>query len=75
MVILDRDGTLQGVITRGDVMRAFDNDPSGSMGVLDAGTRKVIVTFLTRCCTKLPPRCCAMTLDVCLSLTVAINSE
>jgi len=56
-------------------MRAFDNDPSGSMGVLDAGTRKVIVTFLTRCCTKLPPRCCAMTLDVCLSLTVAINSE
>jgi len=26
-------------------MRALDNDPSGSMGVLDAGTRKVIVTY------------------------------
>ncbi len=45
MLVLDRDGRLQGVITRGDVMRALDNDPSGSMTVLDAGSRKVVVTY------------------------------
>ncbi len=45
MLILDRDGKLQGVITRGDVMRALDNDSSGSMTVLDAGSRKVVVTY------------------------------
>jgi CIC family chloride channel protein len=45
MLVLDRDGRLQGVITRGDVMRALDNDPSGSMTVLEAGCRKVVVTY------------------------------
>lgn len=45
MFILDSDGKLIGVITRGDVMRALERDPSGTLSVLDAGTRDVIVTY------------------------------
>ena len=45
MVVLDSEGKLAGIITRGDVMRALDKDPSGSISVLDAGTRSVIVTY------------------------------
>src|SRR5579871_5063308 len=39
MVVLDTNGKLAGMITRGDVMRALDKDPKGTMTVLDAGTR------------------------------------
>src|ERR1700722_2503101 len=45
MFILDSDGELAGVITRGDVVRALDKDPSGGLSVLEAGTRDVIVTY------------------------------
>jgi chloride channel protein, CIC family len=45
MVILDSEGKLAGVITRGDVMRALDADPSGGLTVLDAGSRDVVVTY------------------------------
>jgi chloride channel protein, CIC family len=45
MLILDSEGKLAGVITRGDVMRALDADPSGASSVLDAGTRDVVVTY------------------------------
>jgi CIC family chloride channel protein len=45
MVILDSAGRLAGLITRGDVLRALDQDPKGTMSVLDAGTRNVIVTY------------------------------
>jgi len=45
MFVLDADGKLAGVITRSDVMRALDADPSGALTVLDAGTRAVIVTY------------------------------
>jgi CBS domain-containing protein len=45
MLILDADGKLAGVITRGDVMRALEADPSGVLTVLDAGTRDVVVTY------------------------------
>ena len=45
MFILDSNGKLVGVITRGDVMRALERDPTGAMRVLDAGTRDVIVTY------------------------------
>src|SRR6202050_5478823 len=44
MLILDSDGKLAGVITRGDVMRALDADPNGAASVLDAGTRQGGVT-------------------------------
>jgi CIC family chloride channel protein len=40
-----RESKLMGVITRGDVLRSLDRDPSGAMSVLDAGTRKLIVTY------------------------------
>ncbi len=45
MLILDGDGKLAGVITRGDVMRALDSDPSGALTVLDAGSHDVVVTY------------------------------
>jgi H+/Cl- antiporter ClcA/CBS domain-containing protein len=45
MFVVDGDGKLAGVITRGDVMRALNADPSGTATVLDAGTREVVVTY------------------------------
>jgi len=45
MVILDAAGKLAGVITRGDILRALEQDETGTMTVLDAGTRSVIVTY------------------------------
>ena len=45
MFILDPESKLIGVITRGDIMRALDQDPSGAMRVADAGTRNVVVTY------------------------------
>ncbi|MGC2245025.1 MAG: chloride channel protein [Terriglobales bacterium] len=45
MFVMDSDGKLAGVITRGDVMRALDQDPAGAMTVLDAGTQAVVVTY------------------------------
>lgn len=45
MLVLDSDGKLTGVITRGDVLRALETDPSGVSTVLEAGTRDVVVTY------------------------------
>jgi CIC family chloride channel protein len=45
MFVVDGDGRLAGVITRGDVMRALDADPSGAATVLDAGSRELVVTY------------------------------
>jgi CBS domain-containing protein len=45
MVVVDGDGKLVGIITRGDVLRALDQDPSGSMNVLEAGSRRLVVTY------------------------------
>jgi chloride channel protein, CIC family len=45
LFIVDAEGKLQGVITRGDVLRALDRDPSGSLSVLEAGSRELIVAF------------------------------
>jgi chloride channel protein, CIC family len=45
MVIVDSDGKLVGMITRGDVLRALDQDPSGSKSVLEAGSRRLVVTY------------------------------
>ncbi len=39
------DRRMVGIITRGDVLRALDKDPSGTITVLEAGTRSVIVTY------------------------------
>jgi len=45
LFIVDEPGRLAGLITRGDVLRALDQDPDGSTPVLEAGSRNVIVTF------------------------------
>src|ERR1700733_9808813 len=45
VLVVDGAGKLAGIITRGDVMRALDADPSGASTVLDAGTRDVVVTY------------------------------
>jgi len=45
LVVLDGNGKLAGIITRGDVMRALEKDPAGAMSVLDAGSRNVVVTY------------------------------
>jgi chloride channel protein, CIC family len=45
MFVLDVEGKLSGVITRGDVLRALDEDPKGAMSVLEASTRDLIVTY------------------------------
>ena len=45
MVLLDGEGKLAGIITRGDVLRALDQDPSGVMRLHEAGSRNVIVTY------------------------------
>jgi len=45
MFVMDSKDKLAGVITRGDVMRALDQDPAGAMTVLDASTRRIVVTY------------------------------
>ncbi len=45
MVVLDAQGRMAGLITRGDVLRSLNNDPSGTRPVLNAGTRSLIVTY------------------------------
>src|SRR5438445_11753270 len=45
MLVVDREGKLAGVITRGDILRALDKDPAGAMSVIEAGTRDVLVTY------------------------------
>jgi CIC family chloride channel protein len=45
LVVVDQENRLTGIITRGDVFRALDQDKAGTMTVFEAGTRNVIVTF------------------------------
>lgn len=45
LVVLDGSGKLAGIITRGDVFRALDEDTAGTMSVLEAATRDLIVTY------------------------------
>jgi chloride channel protein, CIC family len=44
LLILDDDGKLAGIITRGDLLRAFDKDSSGTMTVQQAGSTRLVVT-------------------------------
>lgn len=43
--IVDEEGGLVGIITRGDVLRALEDEDSRSMTVLDAGNRSLLVTY------------------------------
>jgi CIC family chloride channel protein len=45
LLILDKSGKLVGIITRGDVLRALDKDPSGAMTVQEAGKTHLVVTY------------------------------
>ncbi len=45
MLLLDGESNLVGIITRGDILRSLDHDPSGAMSLLAAGSRKTIVTY------------------------------
>jgi chloride channel protein, CIC family len=44
LLILDDTGKLTGIITRGDLLRALDNDSSGLMTVQQAGNTRLVVT-------------------------------
>jgi CBS domain-containing protein len=45
MFVLDADGHLAGLITRGELMRALAKDPGGNTTVLDAASRNLVVTY------------------------------
>lgn len=45
MLLLDDSGQLVGIITRGDVLRALDKDPSGAGTVQESGSTHVVVTY------------------------------
>ena len=45
MLIVDSAGKLQGIVTRGDILRALDKDSSGAMSVEEAGSTKLVVTY------------------------------
>src|SRR5437868_2673143 len=45
MLVVDREGKLAGVITRGDILRALDNDPAGTLTVLEAASTHLLVTY------------------------------
>jgi len=44
LLILDDAGKLAGIITRGDLLRAFDKDSSGAMSVQEAGSTRLVVS-------------------------------
>jgi CBS domain-containing protein len=45
VLIVDEAGKLQGIITRGDLLRAMETDPTGNLTVLEAGSRKLQVAY------------------------------
>jgi H+/Cl- antiporter ClcA/CBS domain-containing protein len=45
ILVLDRDGRLAGIVTRGDLMRALQANGSGARSVLDAGRQDLVVAY------------------------------
>jgi chloride channel protein, CIC family len=45
LLILDDARKLAGIITRGDIVRALDKDPSGAMMVQEAGSTHLVVAY------------------------------
>ncbi len=45
LLIVDGQGKLAGIITRGDVLRALDKDSAGAMTVQEAGKTHLVVTY------------------------------
>jgi len=44
-LLVDENGGLAGIITRGDLVRAFQRDPSGQLTLLEAGCAQPITTY------------------------------
>ncbi len=45
LAVVDDEGKLAGIITRGDVLRAIEQGADGNTTVLDAGTRRLVVAY------------------------------
>jgi chloride channel protein, CIC family len=45
LLIVDAGGKLAGIVTRGDILRALDQDSSGALTVEQAGSSKLVVTY------------------------------
>ena len=45
LILTNPDGGLAGIITRGDLLRALERDPTGRITVLEAGTREPVVAY------------------------------
>lgn len=45
VLIVDGTGALVGIITRSDIFQSLEADPTGTLTVLDAGSRRLIVTY------------------------------
>jgi CIC family chloride channel protein len=45
LLILDEAGKLSGIITRGDLLRALDEDVSGTLTVQEAGSTQLVVAY------------------------------
>jgi chloride channel protein, CIC family len=43
--LVDADARLTGIVTRGDLLAALEQDPSGAMAVRDAGSKSLVVTY------------------------------
>lgn len=43
--IVSREGKLAGIVTQGDLLRAFESDPEGKMTVFEAGSQAPIVAY------------------------------
>jgi len=45
LLIVDDTGRLAGIVTRGDILRALNSDPSGAIAVEKAGSTNLVVTY------------------------------
>ena len=43
--IAEKDGRLAGIVTQGDLLRALEQDPTGKMSILEAGSSPAIVAY------------------------------
>ena len=45
LLVVDGNGSLESIITRGDILRALDREPSGAATVQECGSSKLVVTY------------------------------
>ncbi len=45
LLVVDDNGLLVAVITRGDILRALDREPSGTATALESGSSKLVITY------------------------------